>query len=180
MWHIVGVVLFMIVGICLAWRRQPIDTLKRRLGLTQSPEAVTPYTIVDTKTASNLPATSAQLEDSFPPSQREYLAAIKSHLARPQQRELTDSKPKAELSSSSIIGWEEDYRSCNSSTFIPNGLSVAEIKALGDFPDYSLLSDFPQPSPYVAFDINKAIPRPYRPLRWAYHQTMCTRPIANV
>jgi len=30
------------------------------------------------------------------------------------------------------------------------------------------------PEPYGGFDPAKALPRPYRPFRWAYHQTMCT------
>ena len=29
------------------------------------------------------------------------------------------------------------------------------------------------PQPYHGFDIDKARSRPYRPFRWAYHQTMC-------
>lgn len=50
----------------------------------------------------------------------------------------------------------------------------AEIDSYGDFPDYAALSGVPLPAPYQNFDINKALPRPYRPFRWAYHQTMCT------
>ncbi|TKX27327.1 hypothetical protein C1H76_0164 [Elsinoe australis] len=49
---------------------------------------------------------------------------------------------------------------------------MSEIKALGDFPDYAKLSGVPLPTPYATFDIDTAKPRPYRPLRWAYHQTM--------
>ena len=48
-----------------------------------------------------------------------------------------------------------------------------EIKALGDFPDYEALSGVPLPEPYKEFDIKTALPRPYRPFRWQYHQTMC-------
>jgi len=61
---------------------------------------------------------------------------------------------------------------------LPNGVTATgftldEIKRLGDFPDYSALSGIPLPAEYVGFDINKAKARPFRPLRWAYHQTMC-------
>lgn len=49
----------------------------------------------------------------------------------------------------------------------------AEIKAFGRFPDYAALTEVPLPSAYKEFDISKALPRPYRPFRWAYHQTMC-------
>jgi len=55
----------------------------------------------------------------------------------------------------------------------PLGLSQEKVESLGDFPDYSRLSGVPLPQPYHDFDINKAKPRPYRPLKWVYHQTMC-------
>ena len=72
-----------------------------------------------------------------------------------------------------IIPLEADYRECGPSTYTPMEISMAEIKALGDFPDYSQLSGVPLPEAYKEFEIEKALPRPYRPFRWAYHQTMC-------
>jgi len=57
---------------------------------------------------------------------------------------------------------------------LPNtSRTPAEIAAYGDFPDYASLSGVPLPSEYKGFDITKALPRPYRPFRWVYHQTMC-------
>lgn len=53
------------------------------------------------------------------------------------------------------------------------GITLREIQRVGDFPDYATLSGIPLPSPYPKFDITTAMPRPYRPFRWAYHQTMC-------
>ena len=50
---------------------------------------------------------------------------------------------------------------------------MGEVRALGDFPDYAKLSGVPLPQPYPECNIERAIPRPYRPFRWAYHQTMC-------
>jgi hypothetical protein len=55
----------------------------------------------------------------------------------------------------------------------PTGFTIEEIKALGNFPDYATLSGVPLPAPYTDFDIKTAMPRPYRPFRWQYHQTMC-------
>lgn len=55
----------------------------------------------------------------------------------------------------------------------PTGFSLAEIKALGDFPGYDVLSGVPLPQPYQNFDPERAVARPYRPFRWSYHQTMC-------
>jgi hypothetical protein len=42
-----------------------------------------------------------------------------------------------------------------------------------DFTDYFALTGVPPPKPLPDFDIDKALPRPYRPFRWKYHQTMC-------
>lgn len=52
------------------------------------------------------------------------------------------------------------------------GFTLEEIQRLGDFPDYATLSGVPLPAAYLEFDVNTALPRPYRPFRWAYHQTM--------
>jgi hypothetical protein len=57
--------------------------------------------------------------------------------------------------------------------YTPTGFSTTEIQAMGDFPAYDILSGVPLPEPYENFDPAKALPRPYRPFRWAYHQTMC-------
>ncbi|KAL4934619.1 uncharacterized protein BDV17DRAFT_249772 [Aspergillus undulatus] len=53
-------------------------------------------------------------------------------------------------------------------------LSDADIDALGlgRFPDYSVLSGVPHPTPCPDFDIHNVCFRPYRPFRWTYHQTM--------
>ena len=40
-------------------------------------------------------------------------------------------------------------------------------------PDYAKLTGVPVPRPLYHFDIDRAKPRPYRPFRWEYHQTMC-------
>ncbi|KAL4750888.1 hypothetical protein BDW72DRAFT_203512 [Aspergillus terricola var. indicus] len=67
----------------------------------------------------------------------------------------------------------QDYRQCQEERYTPTGFSVAEVKALGDFPDYAALSGVPLPRAYgEEFDVDKALARPYRPFRWAYHQTM--------
>lgn len=79
----------------------------------------------------------------------------------------------------SIIPLEASYLDVDESYYTPCGISVREIKALGDFPDYAALSGVPLPQPYPDFDINKALPRPYRPFRWAYHQTMSLTKMEN-
>jgi hypothetical protein len=42
-----------------------------------------------------------------------------------------------------------------------------------DLTDYFALTGVLPPKPLLDFDIDKALPRPYRPFRWKYHQTMC-------
>ncbi|KAH6952448.1 hypothetical protein BKA56DRAFT_443588, partial [Ilyonectria sp. MPI-CAGE-AT-0026] len=56
--------------------------------------------------------------------------------------------------------------------YTPTGFSTAEIRALGSFPDYSVLSGVPHPKPCPDFDVKSAAFRPFRPFRWTYHQTM--------
>lgn len=77
---------------------------------------------------------------------------------------------------------QESYLDASDDTYTPCGFSIQEIKALGDFPDYATLSGVSLPRPCYHFDLKKALPRPYRPIRWAYHQTMCntTRPVSQI
>jgi hypothetical protein len=105
--------------------------------------------------------------DTFPPSRRHALAELQQ---RGDLERFTESPTDW---SKNMLPMMQSYREAEDSMFTPCGFSVEEIKALGDFPDYSILSGVPLPSPYPEFDINKALPRPYRPFRWAYHQTMC-------
>jgi hypothetical protein len=108
--------------------------------------------------------------DTFPPSRRPFFeelnirSSFKKSLAEP-----SISQPDW---SRNMVPMETSYLDAEDSMYTPCGLSIREIKALGDFPDYSTLSGVPLPKPYINFDIKKALPRPYRPFRWAYHQTM--------
>jgi hypothetical protein len=109
--------------------------------------------------------------DTLPPSRRSTLADM--HM--PPMSIDTSEKLPATLPdlSGSMVPMKTSYLDAHDSMYLPCGFSIKEIKALGDFPDYSTLSGVPLPNPYPNFDINKALPRPYRPFRWAYHQTMC-------
>lgn len=73
---------------------------------------------------------------------------------------------------------DASYLEAPTDRYTPCGFSVAEIKDTGDFPDYAALSGVPLPKAYPDFNIKHALPRPYRPLRWAYHQTMCMTPFS--
>jgi len=104
------------------------------------------------------------------PSQRDILKTLS--LSESQREALGDLSFDEKTFTNNIIGFEEDFRTCEESKYVASGFSVKEIKALGDFPDYSEISGVPPPAPYENFDLDKALPRPYRPFRWPYHQTM--------
>ena len=112
-------------------------------------------------------------KDAFPPSRREALATIAETLPAVQRKKLTGHEIDQELFEKSLIPFTANYAETDGDKYTPTGFSVDEIKALGDFPDYAELSGVPLPEPYKEFDIEKARPRPYRPFRWSYHQTMC-------
>lgn len=109
---------------------------------------------------------------SFPESRRHILDDLATSLPSKQRSELGDLKFNHAIFPQSLLSWEEDYQKADSSKYSYAGFSVQEIKALGDFPDYAKLSGVPLPNPYEKFNVDKAKARPYRPFRWAYHQTM--------
>ncbi|KAI9676183.1 MAG: hypothetical protein M1817_000928 [Caeruleum heppii] len=109
-------------------------------------------------------------KDLFPPSRRKYMSA--SHLdpakeARPPDPASLTRDPRIPLMPLATKLGECEPHACTATEF-----SAEDVKDLGDFPDYAKLCGVPLPEAYTEFDINKALPRPYRPLRWPYHQTM--------
>lgn len=107
----------------------------------------------------------------FPPHRRQALAQCQLGGSGPSAQELGAKEPDY-----SKRVPDQDVANADSlrDSVTATGFTVDEINRLGDFPDYAALSGVPLPSPYDAFDISEAKPRPYRPFRWAYHQTMCT------
>ena len=124
-------------------------------------------------------ARNVQTEQSYhellPPHRRASLADLSS-----------DSLKGPGKSAKELSGEPPDYSTltpdkaiCNTDDLLHHttatGFTVEEIRRLGDFPDYATLSDIPLPNEYKGFNITTAMPRPYRPYRWPYHQTMCMR-----
>jgi len=113
-------------------------------------------------------------KDVFPPSVRDALR--ESHDYLPDAvKGIFDDEPirKPHKAHKCLMPFDLPLKGLPKSVYTPTGFSIEEIRNLGDFPDYAALSGVPLPQPYKGFDIDKALPRPYRPLRWAYHQTMC-------
>ena len=112
--------------------------------------------------------------DSFPGSRREALARVMKMTPQADGANLVGLEAEKSMTSDLMMPYEANYMEADGSKHTPTGFSIDEIKALGDFPDYAELSGVPLPEPYHDFDLTRALPRPYRPFRWAYHQTMCT------
>lgn len=91
----------------------------------------------------------------------------------PSRRQATGFKevPRREILQS-LVPLEGDVTHLHG-TYTPTGISSNDIRRLGRFPDYAMLSGVRLPEPLPHVDINTACARPYRPVRWPYHQTMC-------
>ncbi|KAG4220175.1 hypothetical protein PC116_g31346 [Phytophthora cactorum] len=151
------------------------DVVFKRLGLKRR-DASRPSTPLLEKQPLSKPLSlsTSDLQSTFPPSQRGQLKIVAENMPPDQKEAMGNLSFDIDTFTRSLLGFEEDYRTADNSKYCFSGFSVRELKALGDFPDYSLLSEVPMPQPYLEFDIDRAKPRPYRPFRWAYHQTMCT------
>lgn len=128
------------------------------------------YSILAEKRRPSLlkPGPSADLKTQFPPSCRQ---ALSDPAAAKYQKLLGESPPDTAVQSRQLPSTLPSLT--KSRYYTPTGFSTGDIEALGRFPDYSILSGVPHPKPCPEFDINTACFRPYRPFRWAYHQTMC-------
>ncbi|OAX82070.1 hypothetical protein ACJ72_03583 [Emergomyces africanus] len=110
--------------------------------------------------------------DILPPSRRQALLYTMKDVSVPLNPEsLVGRDVTDEGTLKSLLPITANYFTCPAK-YTPTGLSTDEIKALGDFPEYATLSGVPLPNPYFEFKPEMAKPRPYRPFRWNYHQTM--------
>ncbi|KAI0813021.1 alpha-1,2-mannosyltransferase [Xylaria sp. FL0064] len=156
----------------LALRPSQKDVVLRRFGVTRSSGRPSTPTLEKQPLSQPLASYTSNLVTAFPPSQRDQLNEIKASLSLAQQKVLGDLSFDQTTFERSLLRFDEDYNNADDSKYVYSGFSIREIKALGDFPDYATLSGVPMPNPYPDFDIDRAIPRPYRPFRWPYHQTM--------
>lgn len=124
-------------------------------------------------TPDNAPLTSLEYVDIFPPARREALVEAAKSLPSKQRIKIGRVEASQDVLKRSIMPFDADWSKCSGSLRTSTGIAVDEIRALGDFPDYAGLCGVPLPEAYEGFDIKHAIPRPYRPFRWTYHQTMC-------
>lgn len=158
-----GVALVALAALCLFVFSTGIPTIHGIRNRKASTSHTPPRSISPEKKNPSQQKTPASPVDVLPPQRRHALAAIGL-----PYKEISEDQVRQR-----ILPMLEDYRACQEERYTPTGFSVADVKALGDFPDYATLSDVPLPEAYDGFDIEKALPRPYRPFRWSYHQTMC-------
>ncbi|KAL2436933.1 hypothetical protein ABEF95_015495 [Exophiala dermatitidis] len=178
----VNIWLYLSLAICLgaitylslSQRQKQVVFERLRLRGRRASSANTPPRSLspDKKQPTNTPLKASEYVNSFPPLIRDSLAEVINKLPEDRRNALGDLEFDEKNWSKAILGFEEDFRTCDPNKYIYTGVKVQEVRALGDFPDYSVLSGVPLPTPYLEHDINKALPRPYRPFRWAYHQTM--------
>ena len=142
----------------------------RRTSSSKTP----PRSISPEKKVPNNDPPPVEYKNIFPPSQRETLGKVAERYPSPVKEKLLSGDIDDVEFRNNVIPFTADYEDCGPSVYTPTGISMAEVKALGDFPDYAELSGVPLPNAYKGFQIETAIARPYRPFRWAYHQTMCT------
>lgn len=117
---------------------------------------------------------SADYVHTFPPSRRHALLELEKKGSGRNKPTLIAHDSLAEfLVRDCLPIIRPYYLDNNSPRYTPTGFSTEEIQEMGDFPAYDVLSGVPLPAPYGNFDQAKALPRPYRPFRWVYHQTMC-------
>jgi Protein of unknown function (DUF3445) len=172
LWAGLAVCLSLITYLSLSQRQKDVLVRRLRLRRRRSSSADTPPRSLspDKNEPKNSPLKSSEYVTAFPPTQRGVLDTMA--LTGSQREALGDLSFDEKAFAENIMGWEDDFRTCDPSKYVASGFSVQEIRALGDFPDYAELSGVPLPEPYKDFELDKAIPRPYRPFRWPYHQTM--------
>lgn len=166
---LVGLVVISVAGICLALDKSYGKSLLTRVsfrGRKASTAKTPPRSLSPEKKPTTGPTSPSSYADVLPPQRRQALANLTDNAV--PWRTVDEKEVKA-----NILPMTMDYRSSPDEIYTPTGFSVGEIKALGNFPDYAELSGVPLPRPYHEFNIDSALPRPYRPFRWAYHQTMC-------
>lgn len=121
----------------------------------------------------NTPPAAPDYGDVFPPSRRHALSELQPNALMGGGKSAKELGEQPADYSKRVPNMEVCNTDALADHVTATGFTVDEIKRLGNLPDYAALSGVPLPRAYPQFDISKARPRPYRPFRWAYHQTMC-------
>ena len=142
-------------------------------GRRESAAKTPPRSVSPEKKIPNNGPSPVDYQDIFPPSSRDTLGSVLEDVPAERRDQFWRGEiPDAEFRRGQVpLG--ADFRTYAPSAYTSMGWSIQEIKAFGDFPNYAKLSGVPLPQAYTNCKVEQALPRPYRPFRWAYHQTMC-------
>lgn len=166
---LVGIFVVAVTGLWFVFDKPSSKGFLHRVRSTSrkaSTAGTPPPSISPRRKSAEGPASPPNFADALPPQRRQFLANLGD---KKVPSYAVDEKEVI----AQILPMHMDFRSCTDQKYTPTGFSVQEIKELSDFPNYAELSGVPLPNPYDEFKIDSALPRPYRPFRWSYHQTMC-------
>lgn len=172
----IGMILVAATAVYLILCRSSTKSFFNRISLRgrRDSTAKTPPRSFSPEKKSKSTTSPATYNDALPPQRREALSQLQGKAIRWRDVDETEMRQN-------ILPMTADYRTSPGNLYTPTGFSIDDIKALGDFPNYATLSGVPLPGPYPEHDIERAKPRPYRPFRWSYHQTMCmSKTICNL
>jgi hypothetical protein len=137
----------------------------RKTSISKTP----PRSVTPEKKAA--PPASNDYKEMLPPSRR---ASLANCLTPIQARKLSiHITPASPVKGGCHQALETPLEEGGDYTYTATEFTKEEVAELGDFPDYAELSGVPLPKVYEGFNVETARPRPYRPFRWEYHQTMC-------
>lgn len=157
-------VFIIVAAVCLAINRAQDKSFLNRIQLQKRRKTAASILGLSTATKTQKVSESTPYKSILPPQCQQALNEI-------LQRKVPQADEEDVLQN--ILPMIMEYQACQENKYTPTGFSVQEVRDLGDFPDYTALSGMPMPQPYHEFNVDKALPRPYRPFRWPYHQTMC-------
>lgn len=170
--YILGFAFTLLTISCFAWDKAKRAALLSRYRLPWKPQTSPP---LKTRQEGATLAPGQEYKHTFPPSRRPALADLTdSHLSVSDTSEKGLVERACGSDMSKCLPDKQNVLAPQYKNFsTPTGFTVEEIETLGDFSDYATLSGVPLPAAYTNFDVDTALPRPYRPVRWEYHQTMC-------
>lgn len=170
--YILGFAFTLLTISCFAWDKAKRAALSSRYRVPWTPQTSSP--LKTGQEGANLPP-GQEYKHTFPPSRRPALANLTDNrldVGGASGKGLVEP-PYGSNQYKCLPDKQNVLASQYKNYSTPTGFTVEEIEALGNFPDYATLSGVPLPAAYNNFDIDTALPRPYRPFRWEYHQTMC-------
>lgn len=176
-----GVMVFLLTGLALSytqsWHKSLLSNFHiqhRRASTSATPPRSLSPSKKTAEKSSNSTSNAPTYYDAFPPSRRSTLAQVARKIPPRFGIVLTSSNPSIEHMAKNKLSMTQSYTlGFETPKYTPMGFSTQELNAMGDFPPYDILTGVPLPQPYEGFNPKTALPRPYRPMRWQYHQTMC-------